>query len=262
MFPGFDLFGKFISSYTLAALLGVFAAGIFAILKYKKRTGDFYPMLITLLISSIGVGVGGSLLYGITNIRYWQYIFSFDTFEELINNIAYVFGGSVFYGGLIGGIIAGMITVKAKKYPAADITDCAAPAVALFHTFGRIGCFLGGCCYGVESDFGFIYHNSLIESANGVRRFPVQLFEAGFELILFIVLWRLLEAKRMKGRLFLIYLIVYPIGRFILEFFRGDQYRGFIFGLSTSQFISILLFAVAVVGLILGFIKDKRIKQE
>ena len=102
MFPGFDLFGKFISSYTLAALLGVFAAGIFAILKYKKRTGDFYPMLITLLFSSIGVGVGGSLLYGITNIRYWQYIFSFDTFEELINNIAYVFGGSVLYGGLIG----------------------------------------------------------------------------------------------------------------------------------------------------------------
>lgn len=258
MFPGFDLFGKFISSYTLAALSGVFAAGIFAILKYKKRTGNSYPMLITLLFSSIGVGVGGSLLYGITNIRYWQYIFSFDTFEELINNIAYVFGGSVFYGGLIGGIIAGMITIKVKKYPAADITDCAAPTVALFHTFGRVGCFLGGCCYGVESDFGFIYHNALIESANGVRRFPVQLFEAGFELILFIVLWRLLEAKRLKGRLFLLYLLIYPVGRFVLEFFRGDEYRGFIFGLSTSQFISVLLFSAAGVGLILSYMREKK----
>lgn len=257
MFPGFYLFGKFISSYTITALLGVFAAGIFAIMKYKKRTGDYYPMLITLLLSSIGVGIGGSLLYGITNIDYWHFLFEAESFADFIAAVVYIFGGSVFYGGLIGGIIAGMITVKAKKYPAKEITDCAAPAVALFHSFGRIGCFLGGCCYGIESDFGFVYHNALVESANGVRRFPVQLFEAGFELILFIVLWRLLEAKKQKGRLFLIYLLIYPVGRFILEFFRGDEYRGFIFGLSTSQFISILIFAAAGVGLILSFIKNR-----
>lgn len=258
MFPGFYLFGKFISSYTLAALIGVFAAGFFAIIQYKKRTGDYYPMLITLLLSSIGVGIGGTLLYGITNISHWHFIFEADSFARFIAAVMYIFGGSVFYGGLIGGIIAGMITVRTKKYPARDITDCAAPAVALFHSFGRIGCFLGGCCYGVESDFGFIYHNSLIESANGVRRFPVQLLEAGFELVLFTVLWRLLKAKRLKGRLFLVYLLIYPIGRFILEFFRGDAYRGFIFGLSTSQFISVLLFAAAGVGLILGFIKERK----
>ncbi len=254
MFPGFDLFGRFISSYTLMALLGVFAAGIFAMAQYKKKTGDYYPMLVTLLFSAIGVGAGGCLLYGITNIKYWGLFLKIDSFDMFIQVVSYIFGGSVFYGGLIGGMIVAAIIVKRNKYPATEITDSAAPAIALFHAFGRVGCFLGGCCYGMESDFGFIYHNSLIESANGVRRFPVQLVEAGFELILFFVLWRLLKSGKAKGILFSIYLAFYAVGRFILEFFRGDEYRGFIFGLSTSQFISIFVFVFAV-----GFIVLKKV---
>lgn len=262
MFPGFYLFGIYVSSYTVTAIAGAAVAVLFAAAEYKKRRGEFFPILITLLLSSIGVAIGGSLLYAVTNMGYWHLLFEADSFNAFLAAAVRIFGGSVFYGGLIGGIMAGMITVKAKKYPAPDITDCAAPAVALFHSFGRVGCFLGGCCYGVESDFGFIYHNSLIESANGVRRFPVQLFEAGFELIVFIVLWRLLKAGKQKGRLFLLYLIIYPVGRFFLEFLRGDEYRGFIFGLSTSQVISILLFGAAGVGLILSFAKDRKTKQE
>lgn len=250
MFPGFDFFGVYISSYTLTALSGAVVALLFAAAEYKKRRGSFYPMLITLLPASIGVGIGGSLLYGITNISYWHLLFEAESFGEFIRTAAGIFGGMVYYGGLIGGIIAGMIVIKAKNYPVGDITDCAAPGVALFHAFGRTGCFLSGCCYGIESDFGFIYHNALIESANGVRRFPVQLFEAGFELLLFLVLWRLLESGKQKGRLFLLYLMIYPVGRFFLEFYRGDEYRGYIFGLSTSQVISVLLFVTAVAGLV------------
>ncbi len=254
MFPGFDLFGKFISSYTLMALLGIFAAGIFAMFQYNKKTGDYYPMLVTLLFSAVGVGAGGCILYGITNIKYWPIFLKISNFDEFIQAVSYIFGGSVFYGGLIGGMIVAAIIIKRNKYPSEEITDCAAPAIAMFHCFGRVGCFLGGCCYGVESDFGFIYHNSLIESANGVRRFPVQLVEAGFELILFFLLWYLLKKGKGKGILFGIYLLIYPIGRFILEFFRGDGYRGFIFGLSTSQFISIFVFVFAI-----GFILLKKV---
>ena len=93
---------------------------------------------------------------------------------------------------------------------------------------------------------------------NVVKKYKGTIILYTIMLILFIVLWRLLEAKKQKGRLFLIYLLIYPVGRFILEFFRGDEYRGFIFGLSTSQFISILLFAAAGVGLILSFIKNRK----
>lgn len=258
MFPGFELFGRYITSYQLMAILGGFAAGFFACLQYKKKTSDFLPMLITLLFSVIGVLVGGTILYGITNIAEWHTIFEVQNLNEFIVAVATVFGGSVFYGGLLGGMAVAAIVIKRNKYPSELVTDCAAPAVALFHAFGRIGCFLGGCCYGIESDFGFIYENALVTSANGVRRFPVQLFESGFELILFGVLWFMLHKGILKGKLIYIYLLVYPVGRFILEFFRGDEYRGFLFGLSTSQNISILLIVVVTTTLIVKHFKKQK----
>ncbi len=250
MFPGFYLFDKFLSSYTLSAIVGIFAAGIFAVFTYKKKTGDYYPMLLTLILSAIGVFIGGGLLYGITNIEYWHYLFEAKSFDEFLTFAAAIFGGSVFYGGLLGGMAAAGIVIRIKKYPADLMTDTAAPAVALFHGFGRIGCFLGGCCYGVEVPWGVTFTHSLNESANGVPRMPVQLFESGFEFLLFFFLFLLLKKEKMKGRLFSLYLILYGIFRFIIEYFRGDTYRGFIFGLSTSQFISIFVVIGAVIFLI------------
>lgn len=250
MFPGFELFGRYITTYQIMAMLGALAAGFFACIQYNKKTKDFLPVLITMLFSALGVLAGGTILYGITNIAHWHIIFEAKDLNGFIVAVATVFGGSVFYGGLLGGIAVAAIVIKRNKYPADLVTDCAAPAVALFHAFGRIGCFLGGCCYGIESDFGFIYENALVASANGVRRFPVQLFESGFELILFGVLWYFLRKGILKGKLFYLYLLVYPVGRFILEFFRGDEYRGFLFGLSTSQNISIVLIVVVTVILI------------
>ena len=168
---------------------------------------------------------------------------------------ATLFGGSVFYGGLLGGLLAGGISAKVQKLSAGLVTDCAAPALALFHCFGRIGCFLGGCCYGVESEHGVVFTDSLIESANGVPRVPVQLYEAVFELALFFALWALLNKGVLKNRLLLVYLFSYAVGRFILEFWRGDEYRGFLFGLSTSQVVSILVFVVSAV---LFIVKPKK----
>ena len=104
------------------------------------------------------------------------------------------FGGQVFYGGLLGGIAGAVVYAKCARlegFP--DYADTVAPAIPLFHFFGRIGCFLGGCCYGIESDFGFVFTNAVVQSANGVRRFPVQLFESGFNLLLFIFLILLLQ---------------------------------------------------------------------
>lgn len=241
MFPGITIFGRFISSYALTALAGIFTACPFAIFAYKKRTGDGYPMLAVLLFSAIGVFAGGGLLYGLTNADKWYLLSQAKDIGEWWQYMQLIFGGSVFYGGLIGGMIAGSIVIKRRGYPADLMTDIAAPAVALFHGFGRIGCFLGGCCYGIESSFGVVFTHSLNLSANGVRRLPVQLFESGFEFLLFLVLWQLLRRDKLKGRLFPLYLIIYGIFRFIIEYFRGDEYRGFIFGLSTSQFISIFV---------------------
>ena len=89
-----------------------------------------------------------------------------------------------------------------------------------------------------------------IPGINGVRRFPVALAEAAFNLILFIVLWRLSKNEKTKGRMTILYCLSYPVARFILEFFRGDGIRGFLWGLSTSQWISIVIFAAALTVLI------------
>lgn len=247
MFPGFTIFGHFISMYGIMAVVGIFAAFPLSIHWYKKRTGDDFSLIFVYLFAAIGAFVGMHLLYGITNISYWGELLKAKDFMDFLQRVGIIFGGGVFYGGLFGAIAAGMISIKVQKLPVDIATDCIAPSIAMFHGFARIGCFLGGCCYGVESDFGFVYEHSLVEAADGVRRFPVQLCESAFEFALFFLLWALLRNNKLKGRLVLLYLMIYPVGRFILEFWRGDAIRGFIFGMSTSQFISIILFAVSAV---------------
>lgn len=262
MIGSFTFLGKEISSYAVAAIIGILLAGSFAYIKSKRNRLDEVRMVFLLLFSAIGVFVGGHLLYGITNIQYIGYIFKAKDFTEFINIFGLIFGGQVFYGGLLGGIAAGVIYAKATKLEnLGGYADILAAGVPLFHTFGRIGCFLGGCCYGIESSFGFTFHNSLIESANGVNRFPVQLFESGFNLVLFFVMWALLNKGVLKNRLFFLYLFTYAIGRFTLEFFRGDSYRGFLFGLSTSQIVSLLIILTVTIYTVICVVKTRNRKK-
>lgn len=257
MFPGFTLFGRFISMYAVMGIVGIFAAFPLAIHWYKKRTGDDISMIFVLLFSAIGGFIGMHLLYGITNISRWGELTQATGFIDFLNRFLNIFGGSVYFGGLIGGVTAGLISVKVQKLPVDTVTDCVAPAIPLFHGFARIGCFLGGCCYGVESEFGFVYEHSLMPEADGVRRFPVQLAESVFNFALFFVLWTLLRKNKFKGKLLLLYLMIYSAGRFTIEFWRGDTIRGFIFGLSTSQFIGIIVFTVSAVLLIIKQFRKK-----
>lgn len=258
MFPYFVLFGKQISMYTVMALIGGFLSGFIACKLVKKRGQNDNNMIVLLLIAAIGVIVGGHILYGITNINklylFIIHIGNTPDIKTFFLALADIFGGSVFYGGLIGGIVAAFIYIKKKKLPIDVFADIATIIIPLFHFFGRIGCFLVGCCYGVESHIGFTYNHSIVESANHVNRFPIQLVEATYNLGLFFLLFYIYKKNKFKGKLLGLYLILYPIARFIFEFFRGDEYRGFLFGLSTSQIISILLLFV---GIFILFRKEK-----
>ncbi|MCQ4021408.1 MULTISPECIES: prolipoprotein diacylglyceryl transferase [unclassified Ruminococcus] len=263
MIGSFTLFGKEIGTYGVAAIIGILATGCFAYIKAMRNRLDEVRMVFMLLFSAIGVFVGGHILYGITNIQYIGLLFQAKNFTQWLNIAGMLFGGQVFYGGLLGGIAAAIIYAKATKLEnLGGYADIMAAGVPLFHTFGRIGCFLGGCCYGIESSFGFTFHNSLIESANGVNRFPVQLFEAGFNLILFFVMWALLNKGILKNKLFFLYLAVYSAGRFVLEFFRGDSYRGFLFGLSTSQIIALMIIATVLIYTAVCIAKGRNKKTE
>lgn len=247
MVPLFQIFDKTVSVYMILAVLGVLAA-MFTMYRLALKDGlDEIKMLWLVVFCFLGSFVGGSLLYGLVNyrmilalIRNWEQVDSFKTFFECILSI---FGGSVFYGGLFGILLTSRIYRKKSRLPR-RYNDAVAIGVPVFHTFGRIGCFLGGCCYGVECEFGFVYHYSLAPDANGVRRFPVQLLEAAFNLCLALVLCRLFRKKKLEGRLINVYLYAYPAFRFLDEFLRGDAYRGLWWGLSTSQWVSL--------GIILG----------
>ena len=255
MYPIINIFGRDLSTYGILCLIGILVCGFLVCRTAKKRGHDDNDYIIFLLICAIGVAIGGHLLYGITKLNVifeWLTHWSkyTNSFEDFLNNAGYVFGGSVFYGGLLGGMAAGIIYGKIRKLDLAEYSDVCAPIVPLFHCFGRIGCFLGGCCYGIESEFGFTIHgNELNPSINDVQRFPVQLLEAALNLILFFVLFYLLKNNRLKGRLFSLYIIVYAVIRFFDEFLRGDSYRGFLLGLSTSQIISIIMFIGGIIYL-------------
>lgn len=262
MFPSINILNKTISLYAIMAILGILFCGWYAVRLSKKNEIDDNITIEVLLVSCIGVFLGGHILYGITNfsliIELLKNIGKIENFSTLINCILEIFGGSVFYGGLIGGLIFGFIYMKKKKVDIPKLCDMLTPLIPLFHTFGRIGCFLSGCCYGIQSKVGFKYTHALIESANGVNRFPIQLVEAGYNLILFFILSTLYKKSKFKSNLLYLYLFLYSIARFAFEFFRGDSYRGFLFGLSTSQIISIVLFIFSSIMLIKYILTRKK----
>lgn len=249
----------------IAALIGVLLVLLVTYKTAEHHGLDEIHMLFMMLFSFLGVVVFGHVLYGITKwdevIDFFTHLDKVKSFDRFIAYMSYLFGGSVFYGGLIGAILTVFLYTKIKKLSFGDYSDVAALAIPLFHFFGRMGCFLSGCCYGVEWEHGITYHYSPIEMANGVPRFPVQLVEAVLNLLLFFFLYLLYKKGKSRHKILALYLLIYPVYRFILEFFRGDSYRGFLFGLSTSQLISVILFTISAVWMTVTVIREKRKKK-
>lgn len=156
-----------------------------------------------------------------------------------------LFGGSVFYGGIIGGCIGLVIVCAIKKQPFLEYTDVLVSLLPLGHAVGRIGCFLNGCCYGCRYD-GFLSVNYPI---NGeiLKVFPTWFVEASFSVFLFFY-FHFICKTTIRGKRTAIYFITYSCFRFLIEFVRGDDIRGIWGPLSTSQIISVvtLLFGVIV----------------
>jgi len=225
-------------------LLGIFTGGIYACFLANKRKYNYADIVIFILFLFIGVIIGSRLLYAIVNYKNIVYvsenISKIDTLDKFITTLNIVFGGSIFYGGLLGGLLTGYILAK-KNNCYEKYVDIIAVNIPLFHFFGRIGCFLGGCCYGIPAKIGFTYTINPIAQANGIVRFPVPLLEALFNLLLFLTLNTMYKNGKYKDKLLYIYLLLYATGRFFIEFLRDDSYRGIWLFLSTSQIISILI---------------------
>ncbi len=159
-------------------------------------------------------------------------------------------GGFVFYGGLVFCLVTSFGFLYFDKSITAKSLGLLTPAVCLGHAVGRIGCFLAGCCYGNQCDLPFV------AAITGHPRHPVQLYEAMGLFALYFLLRKVLEKGDGHIRASITYLYGYSCLRFCLEFLRGDGVRGHHFGLSTSQWVSIIL---VLISLIISF-KQKTLK--
>jgi len=247
MLPFINLFGARIPTYGTCFVIGMTLAVIAAWAFSKQRKEVFgFDVVYSAVFAIIGALVGAKLLFIIVNL------------PNVIGNnpkiiLLYILGGGfVFYGGLLGGIVGLIIYLKKFKLDILTFFDLFATVIPLGHAFGRIGCFLAGCCYGMEYNgpFHIVYHTNIGNTPLGVPLFPVQLAEALALLCLFVVLAVLYGKKPPKGVITAVYGISYSVIRFLLEFLRGDIERGFAFGMSTSQIIS-LVFAVVIICVLL-----------
>lgn len=250
---GFNFFGAFIPYYGLCIVIGlVCAASLGLFLCHKKNLDVNNFIIICSYLIAFGF-LGAKILYIIVSIKlinFKEVFSSFKAFNEFISS------GFVFYGGLLGGFVALIFVKKVHSIDIKDYLQILAPSVALAHAFGRIGCSLAGCCYGkvTSSCFCYIYKNS-IAAPNNVRLVPVQGIESAF-LFIFAILFTILNLKKVKINIFILYVFLYSILRFVLEFFRGDIERGIFMSLSTSQIISAFLFICVIVY----FIKNLKAK--
>lgn len=232
-----------------------------------KRNYDQFIMDLTFWILIVAM-IGSRLLFIIVE---WEGDYSRDPLK-----IFRIWeGGLVFYGGFIASVLFSIYFSRRNKRDFFVVADTLIPSVALGHFFGRLGCFAAGCCWGAQVDPsyplgvrfppGSLAYNTLQKS--GLIAYdapftfhvhPVQLYESFGELGIFFLLLFMRTKKRFHGQVLLTYLFVYPILRTTNELMRGDTARGtnIIFGLSTSQIISILLATTALCTLI--YLQKKR----
>jgi phosphatidylglycerol---prolipoprotein diacylglyceryl transferase len=239
-----------ITVYTYGVLLAAaYLLGLqLARVRAKKRGLDANRILdlgIYIIISAL---VGAKLLLLITDFK------SFTADPRELLTLAR--SGGVFYGGLIVAVVVALWYIRRVGLPLWTTCDVFAPGIALGHVVGRFGCLFAGCCYGKPTmkPWGITFTDTFaaanVGTPLGVPLHPTQLYEAGAEfLILMVLLLTERKGRSFPGRTFWLYMLLYAISRFIIEFYRGDD-RGVVGMFSTSQFISIVLAPLAIVMLV------------
>lgn len=235
----FNIFRFHIYGYGLMIAIGIICAA-YIFTKNAGKRGYNEDKIFNLIILTVIMGViGGKLLFIITEIK--------DIIDD--PSILLEFGnGFVIYGAIILGALTVFLYCKKKKWSPLEVLDCLVPAVAIAQGFGRIGCLLAGCCYGAEtsSPLSIVFPRGVNSLApTGIHLHPTQIYSSIFDFALGIFLLWYLNKKKEESKTFGLYVIMYSIGRFIIEFLRNDP-RGNVGMLSTSQFIAIFTLIIGI----------------
>lgn len=244
MFPEIITIGGItIHSYGFMIMLGAIMGFWYMSTNAKKELGINPEKIQTLAILIIlGAFVGGKALFYLEDPGHY-----FNPPSNMLKNFR---TGFVFYGSLLFALPLSIWFFMKEKWPVWAMLDRLAITATIIHAFGRMGCFLAGCCYGLPTDSAlavtFTHEHSKAKPL-GEALHPTQLYSVFLITSIFAVLLMFKRHKRFEGQLFFVYIMLYAAGRAIIEVFRGDIRRGFIIEgwLSHSQFISILLIAGA-----------------
>jgi len=233
-----------IFSYGLFVALAFFTAITYLSKQIKKSKekilsqDELYSLFIYIIVSGI---IGARLLFVFSNPQ--------DFVLDPMSVFKLWEGGLTYYGGFISAAIFVLAYVRIKKISILKLGDFFAPALALGHAIGRIGCFFAGCCYGKETNVAWsvVFRDKNSLAVLGVHLHPTQLYESFGNFLIFFLLYFYSKKEHKKGFLVSFYFISYAVLRFVVEFFRGDPDRGGqYFGLSVSQILSLILFIIGV----------------
>ena len=253
----FHIGSVYVPSYYTFISLGILL-GIYFFYRYSKKAG--FPVVNMLDVSIIVVAtcyMGARLFHVIFESPGYYLQHPWDIFS-------FWKGGYVIYGGILFPLIFVYIYAKRKKLSFLNITDLMAPATAIGVALGRMACLLQGCCFGCPTDlpWGIVFPEGINGGLTpaGVALHPTQIYMMAFNLTIFFILnWRF-KYRKFTGELTYWYLILYAVGRSIVEIFR-DDFRGDLFApyVSTSQFISLIIFIIASYQLIKNYKKIKHV---
>ncbi|OEU67521.1 MAG: prolipoprotein diacylglyceryl transferase [Desulfovibrio sp. S3730MH75] len=171
--------------------------------------------------------------------------------HEFINNPVEIFyiwqGGLVFSGAFLFGSLSGLLFLKSRQEPILPWLDCFAPGIALGQAVGRLGCFFAGCCYGKVTDLscGITFTDLDSLALLGRSLHPTQLYHSLAGLMTFLILIFAKKFIKSDGKLTGLFLILFSVFRFIIEFFRAD-YRGHFGPISVTQFIALVVFSIGI----------------
>ena len=228
-----------------------------------------------------------TIFAGILGGRTFYVIQNFDSYKYNILDIFKIYeGGLVFYGGLVASIAAIIVYSKIKKHPVLKTIDIVAYAFPLGVVFGRIGCFLNGCCWGdvcspdllwavtfpksvdanslIDGSPAFLHHLGLglvsVSDSRSLPIHPTQIYSALGNLSIFFIINALFKHRRRYGEITLLFCALYSVMRFVVEIFRDDNPPLFD-DLTISQNASILVFTAAVTLFVIGRVKLKGQKR-
>jgi phosphatidylglycerol---prolipoprotein diacylglyceryl transferase len=248
MFPIVFRIGHFfLPSYGLLVALG-FLAALWMVGRLSRRAGlDVDATLNLGIYTAIAAMLGAKVFMLALDFDYYsrnlREIFSFST----------LLAGGVFYGGLIAGLLTAFLYLRRSRLPGLATADVFAPAIALGHAIGRVGCFAAGCCWGAPSNLPWAvtftdpFAHERMGVPLGVRLQPTQLYEALAEAVICLILYRRFARPHRPGAIIGLYLILYPTARFLVEFVRShDELNPHLGPLVAEQWVALGLIALGV----------------